>query len=244
MLQIKFPHERDNNIRFEEKGHIYTINGKKGYTSVTTWIKQFFKKFDADKIINNMMKSANWNTSKYYGMSKEEIKLLWNNNGDNAAKLGTDMHKMFEDYYNGIIVNGTGIEFEYFQNFIKDNANLIPFRSEWLIYDEDLKLSGSVDMLFMNEDGTLSIYDWKRCKSLEKFVSYNQFALEPIPNIPDTNFWHYSIQLNTYKLIIERKYGYTVKDMYLICIHPELDTNYQKHEVLPMDMSALIKNNK
>ena len=244
MLQTKFPHERDNNIKFEEKGHIYTINGKRGYTSVTTWIKQFFKKFDADKIINNMMKSANWNTSKYYGMSPEEIKLLWNNNGDNAAKLGTDMHKMFEDYYNGINVNGSGIEFEYFQNFIKDNGELLPFRSEWLIYDEDLKLSGSVDMLFMNEDGTLSIYDWKRCKSLEKFVSYNQFALEPISHIPDTNFWHYSIQLNTYKLIIERKYGYKVKDMYLICIHPELDTNYQKHEVLSMDMSVLIKNNK
>ena len=244
MLQTKFPHERDNNIKFEEKGHIYTINGKRGYTSVTTWIKQFFKKFDADKIINNMMKSANWNTSKYYGMSPEEIKLLWNNNGDNAAKLGTDMHKMFEDYYNGINVNGSGIEFEYFQNFIKDNGELLPFRSEWLIYDEDLKLSGSVDMLFMNDDGTLSIYDWKRCKSLEKFVSYNQFALDPISHIPDTNFWHYSIQLNTYKLIIERKYGYKVKDMYLICIHPELDTNYQKHEVLPMDMSVLIKYNK
>jgi len=242
MLKTKFPHERDNNIQFEEKGHIYTINGKRGYTSVTTWIKQFFKKFDADKIINNMMKSPTWNTSKYYGMSKEEIKSLWNNNGDNAAKLGTDMHKMFEDYYNGVNVNGSGIEFEYFQNFIKDNANLVPFRSEWLVYDEDLKLSGSVDMLFMNEDGTLSIYDWKRCKSLEKFVAYNQFALEPISHIPDTNFWHYSIQLNTYKLIIERKYGYKIKDMYLICIHPELDTNYQRHEVLPMDMSSLIKN--
>ena len=244
MLQTKYPHERDNNIKFEEKGHIYTINGNRGYTSVTTWIKKFFKKFDADKIINNMMKSANWSTSKYFGMTKEEIKLLWNNNGDNAAKLGTDMHKMFEDYYNGINVNGTGVEFEYFQNFINDNTHLVPFRSEWLIYDEDLKLSGSVDMLFINEDGTLSIYDWKRCKSLEKFVSYNQFALEPISNIPDTNFWHYSIQLNTYKLIIERKYGYKVKDMYLICIHPDLDTNYQKHEVLSMDMSVLIKDNK
>ena len=158
MLHLKFPHERDNNIQFEEKGHIYTINGKRGYTSVTTWIKQFFKKFDADKIISNMMKSANWATSKYYGMTPDEIKQLWNSNGDNAAKLGTDMHKMFENYYNGIDVNGSGIEFEYFQNFINDNVDLVPFRSEWLVYDEDLKLSGSVDMLFMNEDGTLSIY--------------------------------------------------------------------------------------
>ena len=97
---------------------------------------------------------------------------------------------------------------------------------------------------FINEDGTLSNYDWKRCKSVEKFVSYNQFALGPVSHLPDTNFWHYSIQLNTYKLIIERNYGYTIKGMYLVCIHPELDTNYQIHEVEPMNMTPLIEYNK
>jgi hypothetical protein len=96
----------------------------------------------------------------------------------------------------------------------------------------------------MNEDGTLSIYDWKRCKSVDKFVTYNQFALGPVSHLPDTNFWHYSIQLNTYKLIIERNYGYTIKGMYLVCIHPDLDTNYQIHEVEPMNMTPLIEYNK
>ena len=52
------------------------------------------------------MKSPKWPESKYYGMTKEEIKKSWNDNGDNAAKLGTDMHKMFEDYYNGLEVQG------------------------------------------------------------------------------------------------------------------------------------------
>ena len=177
-------------------------------------------------------------------MSKAEIKKSWNDNGDNAAKLGTEMHKMFEDYYNGEAIVGTGVEYEYFQNFIRDFPHLKPFRSEWTVYDEALKLSGSIDMLFINEDGTLSIYDWKRCKSVEKFVSYNQFALGPVSHLPDTNFWHYSIQLNTYKLIIERNYGYTIKGMYLVCIHPELDTNYQIHEVEPMNMTPLIEYNK
>ena len=191
-----------------------------------------------------MRQSHKWAVRKYYGMTKAEIKKSWNDNGDNAAKLGTEMHKMFEDYYNGEAIVGTGVEFEYFQNFVKDFTHLKPFRSEWTVYDEALKLSGSIDMLFINEDGTLSIYDWKRCKSVEKFVSYNQFALGPVSHLPDTNFWHYSIQLNTYKLIIERNYGYKVKDMYLVCIHPELDTNYQIHEVEPMNMTPLIEYNK
>ena len=28
-----------------------------------------------------------------------------------------------------------------------------------LVFDEKLKLTGSIDMIFENEDGTLSIYD-------------------------------------------------------------------------------------
>ena len=241
MLKQLYPHSRDAYITFEEEGHKYTINGETNYTSVTTWLKKFFYPFNDELIITNMMKSPKWPDSKYFGMTKEEIKKQWRDNGNEAAKLGTAMHKMFEDHYNGLYVDGSnnGVEYEYFQNFITDHPNLKPFRSEWTVYDEDLRLSGSIDMLFINDDGTLSIYDWKRCKSMDKTVSFNKYAKPPIRHIPDTNFWHYSIQLNAYKMIIERKYGYTIKDMFLVCIHPDLDTNYQKHEVETMDLSIL-----
>ena len=241
MLKVVNPHPRDINIMFEEVGHKYTINGETNYTSVTTWLKKFFYPFNDELIINNMMKSPKWPENKYYGKTKEEIKKLWRDNGTEAAKLGTEMHKMFEDYYNGLEVNNTGFEYDCFQNFINDHTHLRPFRSEWTVYDENIRLSGSIDMVFINEDGTLSIYDWKRCKSMDKNPSFNKYGKPPIKHIPDTNFWHYSIQLNAYKYILENNYGYTIKDMYLICIHPELDTNYQKHEVLPMDISELIK---
>ena len=246
MLKQRNPHVRDQNIFFEEVGHKYTINGETNYTSVTTWLKKFFYPFNDELIINNMMKSPKWPDSKYFGMSKDEIKKLWRDNGNEAAKLGTAMHKMFEDHYNGLYVDGSncGVEYEYFTNFINDHPTLQPFRSEWTVYDEEFRLSGSIDMLFINEDGTLSIYDWKRCKSMDKEVSFNKYAKPPIRHIPDTNFWHYSIQLNAYKMIIERNYGYKIKDMFLVCIHPELDTNYQKHEVASMDLSVLFTQTK
>ena len=243
MLSLLNPHERDAHISFQENGHIYTINGQRNFKSVTTWVKGYFSKFNADVIINKMMNSPKWQQNKYYGKTKFEIKAEWNSNGDTAAKLGTEMHKMFENYYNGIPVNESSIEYSYFQKFVSDFPTLKPFRSEWMIYDEQLKLAGSIDMIFINDDGTLSIYDWKRCKSLDKTTSYKQYAYEPITHIPDTNFWQYSLQLNTYKLILERNYGYTIKDMYLICIHPELDETYQKHEVFSMNMKPLIENN-
>jgi hypothetical protein len=241
MLKQLNSHVRDNNITFEEEGHKYTINGETNYTSVTTWLKKFFYPFNDELIITNMMKSPKWPDSKYFGMTKEEIKKQWRDSGNEAAKLGTAMHKMFEDHYNGLTVEkpDVGIEYDYFQNFINDHPTLKPFRTEWTVYDEQYRLSGSIDMLFINEDGTLSIYDWKRCKSMDKNPSFNKYAKPPLKHIPDTNYWHYSIQLNAYKMIIERNYGYKVKDMFLVCIHPDLDTNYQKHEVLPMDLSIL-----
>tara|TARA_A100001015_G_scaffold317420_1_gene434357 strand:+ start:827 stop:1135 length:309 start_codon:yes stop_codon:yes gene_type:complete len=82
-------------------------------------------------------------------------------------------------------------------------------------------------MVTINEDETLSIYDWKRSKNIEKTSFYNKFSTNTaIEHIPDSNFWHYSLQLNIYKAILERKYKKTVKDLFLVCLHPS-HKNYQ-----------------
>ena len=54
-----------------------------------------------------------------------------------------------------------GVVFCSFTEAVKDHPELKPYRTEWTIYDEDLKISGSIDMIYENPDGTLSIYDWK-----------------------------------------------------------------------------------
>ena len=41
--------------------------------------------------------------------------------------------------------------------------------------------------------------------------------------MPDSNFWHYALQLNTYKRILERKYDKTVTDLYLVRLHPDAE---------------------
>ena len=92
-----------------------------------------------------------------------------------------------------------------------------------MIFDEDVRLAGSIDFVAENEDGTLTIYDWKRCKEIKKTNSFGGSALtECISHLPDTNYWHYALQLNTYKTILERKYGKTIKAMFLVGLHPDL----------------------
>ena len=60
------------------------------------------------------------------------------------------------------------------------------------------------------------IYDWKRSKEIKKTDRFMKFATtECIDDIPDTNFWHYSLQLNTYKALLEKCYGKKVTHMRL-----------------------------
>ena len=58
-LAKKNPHIRDEDISFEEGPHIYTVKGNRGgYTSVTTWNHSHFSKFDANAVIDKMLKNT------------------------------------------------------------------------------------------------------------------------------------------------------------------------------------------
>jgi len=265
VLSSRNYHPRDANIQFYEEDHKYIILTEPNikYTSVTTWNHSHFPKFEADIIIDNMMKSKSWKEGhKYWGLNPEQIKSQWNTNRDAVAGAGTDLHyeiecfnndkrflfdytnkELYEIYWsdNHLTHDSKAIEWQYFINFVRDNPHLKPFRTEWTVYHDDVKISGSIDMIYENQDGTLSIYDWKRAKLITRINNFNKFALPPqICHLPDSNFWHYALQLNTYKAIIEQKYGKVVKNLFLVRLHPDAEEkNYELIE-LP-DLSTEIK---
>ena len=77
VLALRNSHLRDSHLVFNEALHKYNITTDSNsiYTSVTTFIHQQFPHFDADDIINKMMKGRYWNSShKYWGKSPEDIK--------------------------------------------------------------------------------------------------------------------------------------------------------------------------
>jgi ATP-dependent exoDNAse (exonuclease V) beta subunit len=224
-LEKKNSHPRDSNIEFYEGPHIYTLNGSTiKFTSVTTLVHLQFEQFNADKILNNIF-NKNPIPEKYHGKTKESVKAEWEENRDSAASAGTKLHQNIEDYFNGRHVNNESIEWKYFLKFHTDNLQLKPYRTEWVVYDESIKIAGSIDMVTENPDHTLTIYDWKRSKAILKSNSFNKFSTsQTIGHIPDSNFWHYSLQLNIYKSIIERQYNKTVKDLFLVCLHPNHST--------------------
>jgi hypothetical protein len=270
VLSLHNSHSRDENIKFYEKGHKYEIltDTSIKYTSVTTWIHSHFPKFDADAIIANMMKSKKWAPGhKYWGMTAEEIKSSWNSNGATQAGAGTDLHFQIECFMNNETIDkdythmelfndysqkkddvNRGVEWEFFLQFVKDFPDLKPYRTEWMIYNEDIQIAGSIDMVYENPDGTLSIYDWKRCKNISKKNNWNQYATNDIiGNLPATNYWQYALQLNLYKKILEDKYGKIVTKLCLVRIHPDnLDKTYEliKLPILEKEMNNLIEERK
>lgn len=267
VLANRNKHPRDNNIVFIEEGHKYNIltDPNSNYTSVTTWNHSHFPHFDADSVIKNMMKGKNWKEGhKYWSMTAEEIKTQWNSNKDAVSGAGTDMHfeiecfmnddrasigythkELYELYESEYITDlehheNKSLEWKYFIDFVKDMSYLKPYRTEWTVYHEELKLAGSIDMVYENDDGTLSIYDWKRCKDITTVNNFNKYAItECISHMPDSNFWHYALQLNTYKAILEDKYNKKITDLYLVRLHPSTEEKTYELIKLP-DLSKNI----
>ena len=273
-------HPRDQHIHFDEGPHKYTIQGvpnitpETEFTSVTTWVHQHFEHFDAKKVIQGMMRNTKkWNdpvaNAKYYGKTAEEIERSWATAGQEAAAKGTEMHYKIECFYNqpehtdatdATDATDTA-EMQQFMNFHQDFADTLkPYRTEWTVFHEEARIAGSIDMVFESrrrgesDPSSLLIYDWKRCREITKASRANKFATHPaIEHLPDTNYWHYALQLNIYKYILQTKYGKTVSDLYLVVLHPEAQ-NYQRiklpdlqtevHELFEERIRANVRENK
>ena len=225
------PHPRDARINFQAEGHIYTIDGGRGYTGVTTWGGSHFPRFDADVIIAKMMNGKNWTKSKYFGMSVNAIKQQWSTSGAVASAMGTKLHDDIERTINGDKIDNTSVEYGYYLQFEKEKlTESRHYRTEWTIFDDLNKIAGTIDYAAMRPDGTIDLYDWKRSGEI-KTDGWGRYATAPcLSHLPDANFWKYAIQLNIYRDILERCYDLKVNSMTIVCLHPD-NESYQEFVV-------------
>ena len=80
-----------NNISLEKEGHIYTLDKSDiKFTSVTSFISEFFEKFDSLKIATKLVTKI----PKYAAFTVEELLNKWRG----AADHGTKVHNEIEKY--------------------------------------------------------------------------------------------------------------------------------------------------
>lgn len=215
-------HVRDALLSFDEEAHTYHALGRE-LVSVTTLIDSVFPQFDA----------VYWSERKApaLGVTPEQLRAQWEAKAERSRTLGTAMHARIEQYYLGWDQGPDGDGYDLFLQFAS-RYELRPYRTEWRVFDEDLGVAGTLDFLERDAQGRFNIYDWKRSTSLVSDGSlvrenrFGQTGLGPAERIPDTSYWHYALQLSTYRYILARKYGIEAQNLRLGVFHPSYGCPY------------------
>ena len=227
--------ERNTRIAFRSEGHRYVIDNNYGVTSVSQLIDEFFPEFDADIAIAKMRNGNKWAPGhKYWELDDDEIKRKWKEKGEKAARDGTELHKLIEMYYQKQSCDSSEKEFEHFLSFTEDHPTLEPIMTEWRIFDEEHRIAGTVDMIYKNENGTYTMYDWKRSKKVidetdGQPITNNRWGEKGFGELNDidkTVFNKYCLQLNLYRHILETRYKLEISSMNILVLHPKHDKYY------------------
>ena len=134
---------------------------------VSSLIAYFYDEFQALPQAENQF--------KYKGIPVEESLDKWCKSGRMASEVGTFVHLQTENYFQrgyfetecelqfGDKVERVSVEQEklHFLHFVRDYA-VEPYRQEWPVYDKDLNIAGTIDLICKEDDGEYTIYDWKR----------------------------------------------------------------------------------
>ncbi len=140
-------------------------------------------------------------------LSPVEIERKWELNAVDASNRGAWMHLTFEHYLNRNIVDTSTAEMHLLLKYLGTLSNLRSHRTEWTIYGTDERLAGSIDFVAMNTKGEYVLFDWKRSKNLRhKYTNHFRSMKGPLSFVPDCSGWHYRLQLNCYKYLLEQYY--------------------------------------
>lgn len=203
-------------IIFTEEDHRYTsiIDGKEiEYISGTTFLDKYFPEFDPTGKITEKC-------AKKQGISVSELKKLWRDKADRACVYGTKVHETVEDtllgrkYRNEYSDQKEKICFEYAKKVgVKLLKSLDILGVEKIVFNPELRIAGTIDLLGRSKKtGKYIIVDHKTNeKPIDETNKYRAFCLDPISNVPDTSFGHYSLQLNLYSYLLKEG-GYVDKD--------------------------------
>jgi len=255
---------------FEEEKHIYTMNGRKDYPSVSKVLKKFYKAFPTEEAAYN----------KAGGDPERQKQLMeeWAAAGSYSTNLGSRVHFVLEDEVvkkNGsykdlrkpifdcdltqlmtsdkMIVAGK----RYLE--LLEQRKVVLLDTEMVLGDPDLGYTGQPDKVWltMNKAGTefgFLITDWKTNKPKNfQETSYTERMYKPFDSLPNTALGHYYVQLPLYgKLLVKMLQGTKYENLKLygcIIAHLREDTQFEEFRVpknvidtvMNMDVNKYIK---
>lgn len=230
-----------NNVKYYDEPHKYFVNDIQ-LTSVTQLIHKYQNDFDSDY----------WSDYKaqQFNVKQDEILDAWKFINLKGTMKGSIIHDYCENLFNNKIfpypkkdiIKTFGfdpiwdeyiITKKYADNFYKDSFNkLIPIKLEYIVYDLRYKIGGMIDCLFYNVTaGEFQIWDYKTNKELTMDNVRGDTLKGQLSMLKDCDHEKYSLQLGSYKKIIEANTSIKIGKSYLIWLSHRND-NYKIIETL------------
>lgn len=194
-----------------------------------------------------------------FNLAKTAILDEWKKSNEDACERGTRIHKERELAITksntpdlSILKMGGKIDYNYSYNPSYTKIEKGKIYPEILLYrvsnDKILKIAGQVDLLLVDEDGGVTIIDFKTNKEIKTKSYYNRSTKKtekmkyPLNNLDDVNFKHYELQLSLYFWLIKKLYPeYYLKGLHLIHYdHKDKQTIYDC-EYLEQDVEKMLK---
>ena len=265
--------QKELGLTFEEERHIYTMNGKTSWPSVSKVLKKFYKAFPTEEAAYN---KAGGDPEKQQQLIEE-----WAAAGTYSTNLGSRVHFVLEEEVvkrNGSYkeVRRPIFECDLTQLMKSDKMitagkryidlleqrNVVLLDTEIVLGDPELGYTGQPDKVWITfnktgEEFGLLITDWKTNKPKNfQETDYTERMYDPFGELPNNALGHYYVQLPLYgKLLLKMLQGSKYENIKLygcIIAHLRDDTQFEEFRVpkkvidtvLDMNMSKYLKNGK
>lgn len=227
-------------LEFDEPNHVYTYLGQT-LTSVTTVIKRYSVPFEAEAQAQRIAERD--------GTTPEALLVKWLNNNVEAAYRGSYVHAHIEEICRHFDATG-----EIRANLVGHPERMIQqLRAAWRWFSDhpeiqqgylapefrvvhgELGLAGTIDLVASSYEGVPAIIDWKTNKTLS--VDGYSNMLPPFQRgklaLPDSNLFHYYLQLNMYRRILMDRYDF--EPAMMVLVHLQENGRYTSYGVPTMD---------
>lgn len=266
MYKIFQEFSKFNNIKFYEEPHVYFIDDLQ-VISVTGLIHRFTEEFDEEKWLTikaeeRIASSATHHEGETHDQAltryKSELKKEWTFKNRHGIYEGKLIHRylenlmankdVMEDKGGEDMVTFSDIEQSFYMmkklayGFYRDyimSGLLIPVKSELVVGAKELKLAGQIDQLFYNTKlNALQLYDWKTNRKLSRSSNYSMTGC--LSHLDACELNTYSLQLHTYKHLLEKNTNIKLHDSLNIVWFNEHNNNPQIIECRDMKKEVQI----
>jgi hypothetical protein len=230
LIQLKL-RQLEKQVSFIESSHQYWIGNKQRLTPVSNVISKVVPPFDPD---GEILKKC----AEREGITEFELKQQWEQKKNDACLIGTKFHSEAEMVINGCeqyIENKSDNLSQVSLVLMKHLSNIIG--TEIIVFDKNLGISGTIDLITLDNAKGLIIWDWKTNDKIDE-EGYG-YLLPPLDSLKNSAYNKYMLQMGIYRYLLELN-GFEVDSMNLIHIpkgkneHTIISIPYMKDQIMKL----------